>query len=418
MNNWIDFSWKNTLGMGILFLFSCASTNTNFSTGNFLAGGLVSKIILNSKDEPNLKRKFSNTENSSTANISLLLPFNLFQFSTENTSPNLRGTIETNAVAWDFYQGFRMGIDSVARYNLKHGLKGIDLQVIDSGEDSTSLNQILKGGSLDQSDLIIGPLYPDQIRLVSWYSKAKQKFFVSPLSPQPLSTYQNPQIIMVNNSLEGYAQKTGDFIESHYPTGNVLILDNNPIDKAFYGPMLNHFIYPPKVIHLELNEIKEDNIPISPDLPNILIVPSMDKSFWAKLEVFLSNYKPPYQIVVFAHPNFPRLNLMDRDLLQNLHLHYPSNFYSDPDDSYSQAIINEYKILFNSSPTNNALLGYDIAQYFGSLVSSNNKFPNALSIPWKGVHNDFNFLKLPGIGYQNQSIKMMQFSNGLLKEEF
>ncbi len=352
------------------------------------------------------------------AKISLLLPFklNAISFNIDGTDP--KNLIESNALIWDFYQGFIVGLDSIGQYNKDHGLKGIDLQVLDSEEDSLALQQILASGVLRESDFVVGPIYPAQIKQVTHYSILEHTYFVSPISPQPLSNYNNPNLIMVNSPLEEYSIKTAEFIKNHYGVSNILILDNSPQDKIFYSPMLSHFIYPPKVIKLSTSEINEQKIPLSQNLPNILIVPSLDKSFWSKLVVFLGNYSISNQITIFAHPNFSRINPYQPDLLQRFHVHYPSNFFLDKENLFTIDVQKLYKSKFLVNPNEYALLGFDIGYYFGKAATAPDPILNTLTnYSWKGVHNDFNFVKVPGTGYWNRSIKMLEFFSGGIRED-
>ena len=400
-----------------IFQISCSSQKMDQKEGSY---SLVDKGLGNNYDpfsSAQIQHFTSGKGNESVANLALLLPLNLNSMGSDPNSASLHNTIENNALVWDFYQGFVLGLDSVGRYNQDHGIKGIDLQVMDTGEDSLVLNQILMGGPLDPMDIVIGPLYPSQIKQVSHYAIQKKKFFVSPISPQPLTNFNNPYLIMMNSPLEAYSQKTVEFIQDHYPVANVLILDNSSQDLSYYGSMVSHFNHPPKLIKININQIGTEKIPLSQSLPNILIVPSLDKAFWSKLVVYLGSLNPSFQLNVFAHPNFPRLNFIDQDLLQNLHIHYPANYLIDKDDPAAVQMQALYKSRFQTNPSQYSYLGYDMGFYFGKSLTSGDSLQVSLnSFDWKGIHNDFHFTHDPKLGYQNTSIKMLEYINNTLQE--
>jgi len=397
----------------LLFLLanSCGSIQSSMSQPKLGLHPLLGRDI--NPSETRLKHFGGNSQ---VANIALLLPFNLNTLPADGNAAQAQ--IESNALVWDFYQGFLLALDSLGRYNLDHNLKGIDLQVMDTGEDTLVLNQILQGGPLDPVDLVIGPLYPNQIKAVTNYSISKNKFFVSPISPQPLSNFNNPNLIMVNSPLEAYSERTANFIQEQYPASNILILETSPQDKAYYGPMLSHFILPPKIIKLNSSQINSGKIPLSTNLNNILVVPSLDKAFWSKLTVFLSSLSPTIPIQVFAHPNFPRLNYGDQDLLQSLHVHYPSTYFMDKDDAATIEMLNLYKSRYQINAGEFSLLGYDVGMFFGKALTSNDSLSTVLlNANWKGIHNDIRFNKEPKLGYWNQSIKMIEYSSNSLVED-
>lgn len=404
--------------IGSIFSVSCSAQNLSLARGGrykreFPKGSPFSRISMIDQDHRKEMKR-----NESLINLALLLPFDLNQINTDPNSPNLHNTIENNSLIWDFYQGFVLALDSVGRYNQDHGLKGIDLQVLDTGEDSLKIKQILSDGSLDPVDLVVGPLYPDQIKLVADYSTQKRKFFVSPISPQPLSNFNHPFLIMMNSPLEAYSQKTVNFIQEQNPVANILILESSPQDTVYNKPMVSHFIYPPKIIKLNINQIGSEKIPLSQNLPNVIIVPSLDKNFWSKLFVYLGNLGPNIQFNVFAHPNFPRLNFIDQDLLQNSHVHYPSNSFIDKDAPETLQMQNLYKSRFQNYPSQYSYLGYDIGLYFGRTLTSWDSIENSLiQNNWRGIHNDFRFSKDPKLGFQNLSIKMLEYINNTLQED-
>jgi len=350
--------------------------------------------------------------------ISILLPLNLSSVNLDTTKSNFKNSVETNGLIWNFYQGLLLGLDSAGRKNLQDGLPEFHLRVMDTGEDTSSLKNMNGWISLDSSDLIIGPIYPDQIKWMGDYSQKMKKFIISPFSPHPLSQFNNPRLIMMNSPLEAYSIKTAEFIQDKFPVANIMILETGVQDRAFYQPMLSHFSYPPKIIQIGINDINTDKIPVSQNLPNIFIVPSMDKAFWSKLVVYLSSFTNPSQLNVFAHPNFSRLKIKDNDLLQGFHLHFPSGNFIDREDPSTLKIYNLYKSKFFMAPDEYSFLGYDMGIYFGEAIQDAGGLEKFLKYNTrKGIHNDMNFLFEPGRGYWNHILKMLEYRDNGIKED-
>src|SRR5690606_3138216 len=74
------------------------------------------------------------------ATISVLIPFNLQDF---RTQPQTKDQIEKHALAVDFYQGFKLGIDSAAATGLNFKLK-----VFDTQDDNAKVGRLMNGNFL------------------------------------------------------------------------------------------------------------------------------------------------------------------------------------------------------------------------------------------------------------------------------
>src|SRR5690606_22836063 len=127
--------------------------------------------------------------------ISLVLPFELS--SINYRTANLKDFTKIE-LAIDFYQGFKMGLDSVA--NTLGG--DFKLNVYDSKDDPSNINLLAAKAGIKDADLIVGPIFPNGIKAFSNYSKQMKKFMVSPLAASDPKTFNNPYLITLNNSLE------------------------------------------------------------------------------------------------------------------------------------------------------------------------------------------------------------------------
>ena len=99
-----------------------------------------------------------------TANVALLLPL---------------GTPESPAQNYiDFYQGFLMGADKVRAQG-----RSIDVSLFNTAHDTQRINEILGSGMLLRSDLIVGPVYEDELQYLSDVMRFSDTPIVSPLAP-------------------------------------------------------------------------------------------------------------------------------------------------------------------------------------------------------------------------------------------
>jgi tetratricopeptide (TPR) repeat protein len=103
--------------------------------------------------------------------VSLLFPF------MSNTLVAKPNTQFPNQSVLEMYNGMRMAVDSLE----KRGVH-IDLRSYDTERDLASLKKILEAPELKNSDLIVGPLFTDEIRPVQEFSTENQVAMINPIS--------------------------------------------------------------------------------------------------------------------------------------------------------------------------------------------------------------------------------------------
>lgn len=84
---------------------------------------------------------------------------------------------EANSNYLDFYQGFLLGLDSVRRRGFS-----VDLGVYNTGRDSVKLRGILESPQFADVDLIVGPVYEEELYPVIRFAEERRIPVVSPLA--------------------------------------------------------------------------------------------------------------------------------------------------------------------------------------------------------------------------------------------
>ena len=104
---------------------------------------------------------------SSKINIAIILPFYVSRndtlsksFDNEEDANNF--IYERSKVSLSFFQGAQLALDSISSLGKK-----INVFVYDSENDSAAVEQIINSNDLALMDIIIGPLYSSNIKLVA-----------------------------------------------------------------------------------------------------------------------------------------------------------------------------------------------------------------------------------------------------------
>ncbi len=118
----------------------------------------------------------------------------------------------------EFYEGFLLAVDS-----MKNTGFSVNLHIYDTERDTMKTKKIVRDLSLIQPDLIIGPVYSEDVRIAGRLAKYSEINLVSPLSSRTSLVSQNTRIIQVIPSKEDEYKSLANYI-SHLNKGHLFLL--------------------------------------------------------------------------------------------------------------------------------------------------------------------------------------------------
>ncbi|MGZ3811359.1 MAG: hypothetical protein ACXVJN_06530 [Mucilaginibacter sp.] len=354
-----------------------------------------------------------------TASISMLLPFNLDNLNTG--AQYTPATLSRANLSLDYYQGFKLALDSLTAQGFSY-----KLQVFDTKDDASQAHSLAYNPAIRTSDLIVGPVFPDDmhafISILTGTGKAIP--IVSPLSPAAPSTTKNANLITVATPLEYHAWAAAQYINDHYKPKKVFILksgfseENNfiiPFKKGLDSLTHNRArIIAPTIIRGKLDGL----IPqLSLTEENVFVIPATNQPFLMVTLRSLDTLAKKYPITLFGHPSWRKFTYLKPDILQRLKTHITA---TDRVDYKSPAIITfirNYRKTYHTEPTEYALMGFDEGMFFGSLLGNNIDGLKKLDKNYfNGLLNQYHFVKKPGLGWINTHVNVLQYNNFELKK--
>lgn len=96
----------------------------------------------------------------------------LLPFTTSGSSQ-----IVTEGFVYELYEGIEIGSENLKSQGVK-----LNLSTFDTKRDLNEVQKILSDPALSKADIILGPIYPDEVELVSAFAESKEIPFVHPLS--------------------------------------------------------------------------------------------------------------------------------------------------------------------------------------------------------------------------------------------
>jgi LysM repeat protein len=274
----------------------------------------------------------------------------------------------------EFYQGALLAID-----NIKAKGVSVTLSVYDTEKSVQKINEILSVPGLSDNDVIIGPVYPEQLKLVANYAANKNILLVSPISNKDDVIPNNPNIFQVSPSEKMLQQSAVNVLKKHkgknivyvYMSSSVGALEEYTNYKNFLKQQLNGFT--PEIKELAVFNYDFSSLESVLDSmnENIVISPVNDEIFVNSLLRNLKNVTITYPIKVIGSVEWSHYKSIDMEYLYDLQLSYITPFYINYNEARLKGFIQEYRMFFNSDPArishygfNYSMLGFDIFNYF------------------------------------------------------
>lgn len=363
-------------------------------------------------ESPVSERKFTE------ANIALLIPFKLNELNLKIAN---KASIERSAMAIDFYQGFKLGIDSAASSGLN-----FKIHVYDSQDDDAEIGTLFKNENFKHSNLVVGPIFPQGLKYIATFSRQNKLPIVSPLAASDPVEFNNPNLISVVNNINLHAQKISDFISRNYDAQKSIVVIINPkkaADEQFAESLKPYFNQAKQqFVTQEYTSVAAMETKMIKNRQYIVIVTSSDKSFVTptidKLVKLKRLKTGGYPIDLFGHPFWIKQNY-NTDKLQLLNTVITTSYRVNYQDNRVINFVKKYRSAFSFEPSEYSFKGFDIGIYFGKLLSKYGEdyLKYVTREFYHGLHNDFSFVYNPQLGYINTNLMLLRYKNYALQLE-
>lgn len=364
------------------------------------------KEIGNKEDKKDAASEKKFTE----ANISLLIPLNL---NSARIKAGNKAELEKSAMAIDFYQGFKMGIDSAAAAGMN-----FKVRVLDTRDNNVQITSLLKSGQLAGTNLIIGPVFPDGVKFITNYSIVNNIPVVSPLAATHPDEFNNPNLISIVNNIDLHADKVGDYIRREYDPGKAIVVLINPKksgDEVLGSPLRDYFQKGrgSRYIFQEYASVFAMETKMVPGKQYAVLISSADRAFvvgsidkLAKMKTAGSN------IELFGHPNWSKQNY-NIEKLQLLRTKITTSYFVDYKSRDVINFVRKYRQLNKFEPAEYSFKGFDIGFFFGKLFAEHGAgyLKHLTQEHYDGLENSFRFIKDDKLGYINTSLFLLEYKN-------
>ncbi len=144
--------------------------------------------------------------------VSLLFPFMV------NTLVPLPNAQRPNQSVIELYQGMKLAVDSLSKVGIH-----IDLRSYDTERDVATIKKLLDAPEMKNSDLLVGPLFTEQMKPVQEFSLANQVNMISPVSNSADFFKDNPYGMLFQPSLQTLGEQAAEVLNTAIKNKNIIV---------------------------------------------------------------------------------------------------------------------------------------------------------------------------------------------------
>ncbi len=329
-------------------------------------------IILDSASYP--CRNYDYRTKPGPFNIGLFLPLygiinDTLDLSIDKKDRELR-IYHRSKVFVEFYQGVLLALEELKKENIL-----LNLHLFDTNNDTLLTSQIVESEKFKKLDLIIGPVYANNIELVAKKAKENKISLVSPLLNYNDFIQDNLYAFQVNPTSEIKRDYWLNMILSQKLENIIIIHDGNNFERDFSKKFKSRYF---KSI---VNRIEENNVfykehlyfnsedtlireSMIKGLKNTIIIPSTDQAYVSDIMSKLNTLAKEFDITVYGMDVWVKYSNIELEYFHNLNTHLFANSFIDYNDYNVNQFIREYRKYFHAEPGKFSFQAYDITYYF------------------------------------------------------
>ena len=378
--------------------------------------------------------------------VAVLLPFHLwensrrFEIDSSRIVAGKRVYMEMNRPDdWIFprslgfvemYEGILLAADTLRSLGLNINIHAFDVKI-----DTMEAVSLIRSGRLDNMDLIIGPVYSENLAVVASYTGKLGIPVVSPVQLEKNSVLENNPFLFLSGSSLDVAQNNLARKMQDYAGCNFVIIHSsaeeemqgaerlkNLITEQLGQTMLPEEIKIRDMVFYSRSVFGNDSInrlanSLSDTSGSVIIIASEEAPVMSETITNIHALSRNFHLDVFGYPGMRYLDNLDHRICFDLGLLIYSPYWIDFRQPDVIRFNSEFREKFLTEPPeiSYAWQGYDILYYFlsGMAIHGREFFISHPQIHNPDLlHTEFDFRRSnPDDGFENQKLYLVRYSN-------
>ncbi len=314
--------------------------------------------------------------------VSVLMPF---MINSIDPTPGKK----RNQIILDFYEGMKLAADTLDSYGVN-----ISLRAYDTERNTEKIRTILNTQELKNTDLIVGPFFSEENKVVQDFSLQNKVNTVNPFSNNSETIGNNPHAFLFQPSSETIGKASAAFLGTHTSRKNCMVFygpakKDSTMAASFMGAAVENGL---QVVHsqriytkdvqkiLEIlataTEYDEFNYPsqfkLKKDSIGSIYMASDDALIYAK--VIAGVEKRGDSIRVVGTENWLEDPALDPEKFETLGITLAAPNYSNTTKSSYRLFFNNFIRRYGRAPSQFAKMGFELMMFYGTQLKKNGVF--------------------------------------------
>lgn len=333
----------------------------------------------------------------------------------------------------EMYEGMLIAVDSLRSLGLE-----VELNVSDTGADTSTVDRLISSGRLSNADLIIGPVYSYNLERIATYAATYGIPVVSPVQLRNQNILEGrPNLFRVCPSARVAQDVIVREVAAHQGSNVIFLYSDSlmidPQTAGFWGKirtaltaetdagttLLTEHYYTGVVPRYDMYRgVATLETMMKADRENIIILATVLSPKVSAALSTLHTLSRRYDIIVLGYPELGTLETIDLRYYYDLQMMIPSESYIDYTRESTRAFLDTFRKKFRTEPPAESFAwrGFDMAYYFiGGLALEGKAFLQSPgSFNPSLVSHDFGFRRdSTGDGFDNWNMFLLQYKKDM-----
>ena len=291
--------------------------------------------------------------------VAIMLPFRANELDTLSSNEIFENS-RLATIVTDFYLGVEIAIDSLREQGVE-----LNIDIFDTGRNSTTINSIIAENELEEKDVIIGPLYSEEIQFLAEQVDVP---IIFPIHSKKQSKFIATEIVKTAPDKELFRDKLLAYIEDNFIDGNIILVGDGSPDSNYNSIRIQKVLTSQDsisnicVIIPEEGYIKKEKFTevVLPNMKNIVVMTTNDDVIVASAINSLISLPEETTATVFTFDKTSAFNKVDNAKLAQVGFTFVSDEYVR-EDSFKAMIFNRKYLKKNGAlPSYYATRGFDV----------------------------------------------------------
>jgi len=343
----------------------------------------------------------------------ILLPFRAEELDTLSAQ-EIFGKSKLATIVTDLYLGAALAIDSIRKQGVQ-----IDLKVYDTGRNSTKIKAIIATEDLNENDVLIGPLYSEE---VVYIAEKVETPVVFPVYSKKQNNFNSKLIVKTAPNKRLFRKTLLNYLDESVTDGNIIIVGDGKAESDFNAKQITNALSKKDSIDTIIKIIPENGYikkekfteVLKPNMKNIVVLTTDDNVIVASAINSLISLPEEVTASVFTFDKISAFNKIDNSKLAQLNFTYVSNEYAR-DDSFRSSMFHKAYLKKNHVlPSYYATRGFDVTYDVLMRLASGNSLKSTFDEGYSyRIENKFDYTDKLFKTPENKGLYIVKYNEDL-----